>query len=607
MTQLICYRVVGPQIALGAVLVGCLEPTQAVVDITTDSPCIYGVETGISAGLLTNIEGVDYDTTTSQCKGGGEIGSVVLVPPEDADKDSPFAFKIVASLGGKSLDECQAPDYGPHCIVARRAMRFVPQRPFHVPIFLSQACAGVSCPESQTCVEGTCRSVTVDPKDCIDPTSCLPDGIVAPAWQKPITGPGLHMARDVAVGANGAVVLAGIFDTAVTLGDQTFTSKGAIDSFIAAYSPTGFQKWALPFGGAGNDEIVDVAISPDGSIVLLVWFEQSVDFGGGVVKSAGKSDMALVKITAYGKFEWALPVGSSDDEYPSSLAIDAQGNIFVVGSYSLPLTIEGQTITPNGGADVYLLSFTRSGKLRWAKTIGAESGDGSSSVATDGLGNVYVTGYFSGTMQPNATTKITAAGGGNDAFISSYDSSGEFRWIKQMGSNATNDRLMDVAVAKDRVIVVGHSGAFGTFDKSPVGATGQLGVIASLDLAGALQWVTPLSVNEDGTVVEVAVKPDGRIVIGGYTDVAKVFNAEPASPAGSIAAFVATLDSDGSPLWAKMFGSSVRSYTLGIAAAPDDHVYAAGRFSRDFNSGVDVWTGSTASDEEGFLLRIAPP
>lgn len=607
MRDLLRNRVFGLQIALGASLMGCLEPTQAVVDITTDSPCIYGVETGISAGLLTNIEGPNYDTTTSQCKEGGEIGSIVLVPPEEADKDAPFAFKVVASLGGKDLDSCQAPDYGPHCIVARRAMRFVPQRPFRVPIFLSQACAGVTCPESQTCVEGTCRSVTVDAQDCIDPVNCLPDGLVAPAWEKPITGMGLQTARDVAVGNNGAVVLAGIFDSAVTLGNETFVSKGAIDSFVAAYSPTGFQKWALPFGGSGHDEIIRIAIGPDGSIVLLVWFEESVDFGGGIIKSAGKSDMALVKLTAYGKFEWALPVGGFEHEYPTALAIDPQGNIFVVGTYSQPMTIEGQTVVPVGGLDVYLVSFTRSGKFRWGKTIGADGADGASSVAVDASGNVYVSGYFSGTMQPNAATKITAFGGGSDAFLSSYDALGEFRWISTLRSKASNDRLMDVAVGKDRVIVVGHSGSLATFADAPVGEPGQLGMVASMDFAGKLQWVKPFSVEYDGSALEVAVRPDGRIVMGGYTDAAKVFNAEPASPQGTISAFVATLGPDGSPLWSKMFGSSVRSYTLGIAAAPDDYVYAVGRFARDFNAGPEMWTGSTESDEEGFLLRLAPP
>lgn len=607
MTHLIRYRVFGLKIALGTSLLGCLEPTQAIVDITTDSPCIYGVETGISAGLLTNIEGPTYDTTTSQCQNGGEIGSIVLVPPEEADKDAPFAFKVVASLGGKSLDDCQAPDYGPHCIVARRAMRFVPQRPFHVPVFLSQACAGVTCPESQTCVEGTCRSVTVDPKDCVDPTNCLPDGIVAPPWEKPITGMGLQWARDVAVGANGGVVLTGIFDSTVKLENETFTSNGGIDSYVAAYSPTGLQKWALPFGGAGNDEIIRVAVGPDGSIVLVVWFEGAVDFGGGVVKSAGKTDTALVKLTAYGKFEWALPIGTFEDEYPSTVAIDAQGNIFVVGSYSQPMTIEGQTISPVGGSDIYLLSFTRSGQLRWAKTIGADSADGASGLAADGTGNVYVTGYFSGTMQPNATTKVTALKKGSDAFISSYDTLGEFRWIVKMGSDATNDRLMDVAVGTDRVVVVGQSGSLGTLGNAPVGEPGQLGVVASLDLKGGLQWVKPFAIKYQGTALEAAVKPDGRIVLGGYTDMVSVFNAEPTATNEFATGFVATLDRDGTALWAKMFGSTRSSHVLGIAAAPDDYVYAAGRFEGDFNFGPDVWMTSAESGQEGFLLRIAPP
>jgi hypothetical protein len=604
MNHLIRYRVFGLQIVMGAVLVGCLEPTQAILDITTDSPCLYGVETGISAGLLTTIETTEYDTTTSQCKNDGEIGSIVLVPPEDADRDAPFAFKVVASLG-VPLDTCVAPDYGPNCIVARRAMRFVAQRPFHVPVFLSQACAGVACPETQTCVEGTCRSVTLDPKDCEDPANCIPDGIDAPPWQSLFAGAGLHMSRDVAVGPDGAVVLAGSFNTSVKTGDETFTSKGDIDTFIAAYAPTGYQKWARSFGGSRLDEITRVAVGPDGSIAALVWYYDDIDFGGGALSNKGKSDTAVVKFTAYGKLEWALQLSGPGDEVASSLAFDAQGNLFVVGAYDESFDIEGQTLKTNGGNDLYLVSLSRAGKLRWAQTIGGSVSDGATGITTDIYGNLYVTGFYSGNVDFDATTKLTSKGG-SDAFVASYDNSGQFRWVKSMGSNSAEDRWMDVAARNDRVVVVGNVGAVGTLDNTPVGQPEEHGVVASFDHGGALQWVKPFAA-DSGTAFDVSIAKDGAVIVGGHTDKAAVFGSKPASPLGDSHAFVAVLNSDGTERWAQMFGSSRHAYTFAVSASPDNFVYAAGWFAKDFNNGVNVWTGPNDLDEEGFLLRIAPP
>jgi hypothetical protein len=110
-----------------------------------------------------------------------------------------------------------------------------------------------------------------------------------------------------------------------------------------------------------------------------------------------------------------------------------------------------------------------------------------------------------------------------------------------------------------------------------------------------------------GTGQDIAIAADGSIVVGGNTDSAAVFGSEPVTSVGYANAFVAVLESNGTPRWAKMFGSSQYSFTLAIAAAPNNFVYAAGWYAKDFDNGVEVWTGPSELDEEGFLLRIAPP
>jgi hypothetical protein len=592
-------------VTLGAALMGCLDPTQAIVDISTDSPCAYGVDTGISAGLLTDIEAPNYDTRTSTCKEGGEIGSIVLVPPEDADKDAPFALKVVASLGAP-LESCVAPDYGPHCIVARRAMRFVPQRPFHVPVRLSQACAGVICPEKQTCVDGTCRSSTVDPNECAGADTCEPDQVDVPPWQLPIVGTGLHMARDVEVGADGAVVFAGLFDTSVKIGNETFVSKGGSDVFLAAYAPTGAVKWARSFGGPRTDEVYRMTIGSDGSIIVSFQFEESLDVGGGPMSSVGLTDIAIAKFTAYGKLEWAIPIGGIGAEYASSVTTDRFGNIYVAGSYDQTFAVQGQTVPSYGATDSFLMSFTRTGALRWAKGIGSPQSDSAASIATGINGDMYVTGHFAGELKLNDTTTVTS-GGGTDAFLIRYDSSAEFQWIRTLASNGNDDRLMEVAVNGDRVFVTGKIGDEGTFAGMPFDRKDGNGIVAALDTAGTIQWAKSFALSGIGAGQDIAIAADGAIVIGGNTDSGSVFGSKPFPAPGYSNAFVAVLESDGTSRWAKMFGSSQYSYTVSVAAAQNGFVYAAGWYANDFDNGVDVWTGPSQFDVEGFLLRIAPP
>jgi len=71
----------------------------------------------------------------------------------------------------------------------------------------------------------------------------------------------------------------------------------------------------------------------------------------------------------------------------------------------------------------------------WAKKLGGSTNDQSYSIALDGSGDVYTTGFFSGTadFDPGpGTYTLTSVGGNADIFISKLDALGNFVWAKQM-------------------------------------------------------------------------------------------------------------------------------------------------------------------------------
>jgi hypothetical protein len=67
---------------------------------------------------------------------------------------------------------------------------------------------------------------------------------------------------------------------------------------------------------------------------------------------------------------------------------------------------------------------------QWVRQLGKSLNDISAGVATDGEGNVYITGYTSGSL-----------GGANegdyDAFVAKYSTDGTLLWKQQLG---TSDR-----------------------------------------------------------------------------------------------------------------------------------------------------------------------
>ena len=67
------------------------------------------------------------------------------------------------------------------------------------------------------------------------------------------------------------------------------------------------------------------------------------------------------------------------------------------------------------------------GNLLWTRQLGTSFGDESSHMSADGLGNIYISGYTTGSLAgPNA--------GGTDAFVGKYDEAGNLHWTRQLGT-----------------------------------------------------------------------------------------------------------------------------------------------------------------------------
>jgi len=160
-----------PSVLAAHLLLSCREPTQVIVEITTDINCADRPKTGIAVGALSQLESRPVSTETEQCDSStGRIGSIVIVP--GGEKDSDFAIRVVTGIT-MSADDCVTSGYGAGCVVARRALGFVPQETLHLPIRIEASCIGVPCEATQTCRSGSCVSATItNPNDCLTASGC---------------------------------------------------------------------------------------------------------------------------------------------------------------------------------------------------------------------------------------------------------------------------------------------------------------------------------------------------------------------------------------------------------------------------------------------------
>src|SRR5207244_8186432 len=121
----------------------------------------------------------------------------------------------------------------------------------------------------------------------------------------------------------------------VDFGGVTLTSQGANDIFVAKYSSAGVLSWAKRFGGTWEDIGAAVAVDGSDNIFLAARFQsQPADFGGVSLSASGTGggyDIALVKLTSAGSTSWAKRWGGTDDDLPTSIAIDRNGDLLVCG------------------------------------------------------------------------------------------------------------------------------------------------------------------------------------------------------------------------------------------------------------------------------------
>ena len=123
----------------------------------------------------------------------------------------------------------------------------------------------------------------------------------------------------------------------------------------------------------------------------------------------GGNDVFLAKYDTGGTKLWAKQFGTTASE--TGFAITTRsGYLYISGTTGG--TFPGNT--PAGSNDFFLAKYTTDGSAVWVQQFGSTLLDTSYGVATDPLGNVFVTGYTMGSIPPNSSHS------GSDIFLVKY-------------------------------------------------------------------------------------------------------------------------------------------------------------------------------------------
>lgn len=236
-------------------------------------------------------------------------------------------------------------------------------------------------------------------------------------------------------------------------------------------------------------------------------------------------------------------------------------------------------------------------------------------VANDAQGNVYVGGYFAGSLHCGSQ-HLQSHASHFDGFVAKYDADGALQWVRQAGLDG-DDHVRSLAVdAAGNVYVAGSyrgPAQFGsvTLPASP-GANNNDLFVAKLDAAGNWQWAVGAAGSGEDFATTLALGPDGQLTVGGsFSGPTLSLGNQTLSNQGAAETsdvFVARLSSAGSWLSAVRAGGVGSEQLAALAVDAAGTAYVCGQFSgaqTQFGA-TSLSNAATAGAPDGFVAQLTP-
>ena len=430
--------------------------------------------------------------------------------------------------------------------------------------------------------------------------------IGAPRWAVALGDVGTDRALDVAVDADGNVIVVGGHHDPLAPNEPGGPAPWPIAGFITKLSASdGATVWQANLRGVGaNGAVVPIALALDttGAAYVTGYYVGTADFGGQELSNPTLSgDSFLAKYTPDGQLVWVHGLSSVVGSAATAIRIDSAGHAVVLGYFtSGTLTLAGTAYTaPSQIENGYVAAFDSDGAVIWGHGFTSAGETRPSALATTTNGSILATGTFG-----DATSfgDIMVAPPGDSAFVTRIDPSGamlEARAVDAAG--ATTSGGQSIAVSSTDVVFVqtiedGHS-------------VYAVPTLHALDLAWQEQWATYEP--EEGDTKPpwpraLTVLPNGTAIAAAWVD--SPFNADHPDTVTGFTSVVA-YDFAGTPrefrIGSRSLGYVVESHVNAAAATAENGLVLAG----EFGGAIDVGRGPLRAqgDLDGFVVMLDPP
>ncbi|MEP7141425.1 MAG: hypothetical protein ABI707_01085 [Ferruginibacter sp.] len=299
----------------------------------------------------------------------------------------------------------------------------------------------------------------------------------------------------------------------------------------------------------------------------------------------------------------------------SSVAIDANGNVYTAGSFGSGDFDPGPGVAfldaTNGNG--FILKLDAAGNFLWVKQLPTKV----QHITLDALGNLLAIGFFGGTGDfdpgPGIFNLVTAGQG--DIFVLKLDATGNFVWAKNMGGTQGDVGYSIATDVAGNVYTTGYYIGTVDFDPGPgislLTAGGPFGncFVSKLDPLGNFVWAKHLF-GQYSQGYSIATDAANNLYIAGEFTSSIDFDpgagSFPLTSAGASDIFILKLGPTGNFVWAKHLGGTLNDRMKSVTVDAGGNVYSTGRFegTADFDPGAATFNLTAAVTDDVYISKL---
>lgn len=241
-------------------------------------------------------------------------------------------------------------------------------------------------------------------------------------------------------------------------------------AFLAKYTTNGNYVWGFTLGQYGtNAAIVGVEIIPNDTTLIITGHVNGTSFDvdpgpGNVILNAQQEDIFAGRYSFNKAYIWAFNCSGPGIDVARFNAIDSAGNFYTTGVFSNTVDFDPGAATVNytssGAFDAFVSKYDINGNYKWTKTFGSTGTDHPWDIGYR-TGKVVSVGYFNGTVDfdPTPATFNLSSLGGDDIYITSFDTAGNFICASSIGGVQSEQLWGMKFIHTDTLLINGYYGS----------------------------------------------------------------------------------------------------------------------------------------------------